>query len=201
MITIALSKGRILKETLPILAKANIIIDKEMLASRRLILDTNQQNIKVIVLRAVDVPLFVKHGAADIGVSGKDVLLEQQLDGIYELLDLKIAKCRLMVAGKSKKDLEKETLKVATKYTRLSYDYFNTQSQQIELIKLYGSIELAPVVGLSDCIVDLVDTGNTLKENGLKPLVHIMDSSSRLIANSAAYVTKNSEIKKLVDQL
>lgn len=201
MIIIALSKGRILVDSLPILAKIGITINDEILSSRRLILDTNQADIKVIILRATDVPVFVQHGAADVGITGKDVLLEQGVQGVYELLDLNIAKCRLMIAAKSKADLDKNTLKVATKYTKLARNYFDSKSQQIELIKLYGAMELAPIVGLSDCIVDLVDTGNTLKANGLEAFDHILDISSRLIVNTASYKTKNTQIKTLVDNI
>ncbi len=201
MITIALSKGRILKDALPILSSVGITLSDEMLNNRRLILDSSRKDIKIIVLRATDVPVFVKHGAADLGIAGKDVLLEQNTGGTYELLDLNIAKCRLMVAAQSKEILQQNTLKVATKYTKLTTDYFNAKSQQIELIKLYGAMELAPIVNLSHCIVDLVDTGNTLKANGLYAYDHILDISSRLIVNSASYKSKNQAIKKIVSAI
>ena len=201
MITIALSKGRILKETLPILKKVGISISDDMLNSRQLILDSNHKDIKIIVLRATDVPIFIKHGAADLGVAGKDVLLEQNIQDIYELLDLNIAKCRLMVAAQSEQKLKQNTLKVATKYAKLTTEFFNARSQQIELIKLYGAMELAPMVNLSHCIVDLVDTGNTLKANGLKEFDHILDISARLIVNSAVYKTKNSQLTRLVNRI
>ena len=167
MLTIALSKGRILDQTLPLLEKAGISIPKSELESRKLILDTNIADIKVIVLRASDVPVFVQHGAADFGIEGKDVLIEHGADGVFELLDLEISKCRLMVAAEKSKNLNKSTLKVATKYVKSAKEYFYQQGKQIEVIKLYGAMELAPIVGLSDCIVDLVDTGNTLKANNL----------------------------------
>jgi len=194
MLTIALSKGRILDQTLPLLEKAGLSVSKKELKSRKLILDTNLENVKVIVIRAIDVPVFVQHGAADIGIAGKDVLLEHGADGIFELLDLEISKCRLMVASKENQNLNKSTLKVATKYVKSAKEYFFSKGQQVEVIKLSGAIELAPIVGLSDCIVDLVDTGNTLKANNLVPLDLIHDISSRLIVNSAAFNTKHSQI-------
>ncbi|MBT3195220.1 MAG: ATP phosphoribosyltransferase, partial [Candidatus Ruthia sp.] len=167
MLTIALSKGRILEQTLPLLKKAGLEIADEELSSRKLILDTNLIDVKVIVIRATDVPVFVQHGAADMGIAGKDVLLEHGANGLFELLDLGIAKCKLMVAASDEKKLEQNTLKIATKYVNSAKRYFEAKGQQIEIIKLYGAMELAPVVGLAHCIVDLVDTGNTLKANGL----------------------------------
>ena len=194
MLTIALSKGRILDQTLPLLEKAGISVPKSELESRKLILDTNFDDIKVIVLRASDVPVFVQHGAADFGIAGKDVLMEHGADGVFELLDLGISKCRLMIASKKDKNLNKSTLKIATKYVRSTKEYFYKQGKQIEVIKLSGAIELAPIVGLSDCIVDLVDTGNTSKANNLVQLELIPEISSRLIVNSAAFNTKHGEI-------
>lgn len=201
MLTIALSKGRILKETLPLLQKAGLEISENELNSRKLILDTNLDDVKVIVIRATDVPVFVQHGAADIGIAGKDVILEHGANGLFELLDLGIAKCQLMVAAKSEKNLERNTLRIATKYVNSAKHYFEKKNQQIEVIKLYGAMELAPVVGLADCIVDLVDTGNTLKANGLKPLEHIEDISSRLVVNSASFKTKNAQVKEWVSKI
>ncbi len=198
MLTIALSKGRILEQTLPLLKKAGLEIADEELNSRKLILDTNLTDVKVIVIRATDVPVFVQHGAADIGIAGKDVLLEHGAQGVFELLDLGIAKCRLMVAASSAEQLNKNTLKVATKYVNSAKQYFQQQGQSCEIIKLYGAMELAPMVGLAHCIVDLVDTGNTLKANGLIPLDHITDISSRLVVNAAAFKTKNTQIKSWV---
>jgi ATP phosphoribosyltransferase len=198
MLTIALSKGRILEKTLPLLEKAGLKITDKELNSRKLILDTNLDDVKVIVVRAIDVPVFVQHGAADIGIAGKDALLEQGANGLFELLDLGIAKCTLMVAASHKDKLEQDTLKIATKYVHSARHYFEAKSQQIEIIKLYGAMELAPVVGLSHCIVDLVDTGNTLKANGLLPLEHIVDISSRLVVNIASFKTKNTQIKSWV---
>ena len=201
MLTIALSKGRILDQTLPLLKKAGIIVPKSELSSRKLILETNSDNIKVIVLRASDVPVFVQHGAADFGIAGKDVLLEHGADGVFELLDLGISKCRLMVASKEGEDLNKSTLKVATKYVKSAKEYFYQQGRQIEVIKLYGAMELAPIVGLSDCIVDLVDTGNTLKANDLVPVELIHEISSRLIVNSAAFNIKHKEINDWIKRI
>ena len=201
MLTIALSKGRILDQTLPLLEKAGISIAKSELESRKLILDTNLSDVKVIVIRASDVPVFVQHGAADIGIAGKDVLLEHGANGIFELLDLGISKCRLMVASKKDQDLNKSTLKVATKYVKSAKEYFYKQGKQVEVIKLYGAMELAPIVGLSDCIVDLVDTGNTLKANNLVPLELIQEISSRLIVNSAAFNTKHKDIKQWIQKI
>ncbi|MEO1898551.1 MAG: ATP phosphoribosyltransferase [Methylococcales bacterium] len=198
MLTIALSKGRILEQTLPLLKKAGLEIADEELNSRKLILDTNLDDVKVIVIRATDVPVFVQHGAADMGIAGKDVLLEHGANGLFELLDLGIAKCKLMVAASDEKKLEQNTLKIATKYVNSAKRYFEAKGQQIEIIKLYGAMELAPVVGLAHCIVDLVDTGNTLKANGLVPLEHIEDISSRLVVNAASFKTKNTQIKTWV---
>ena len=201
MLTIALSKGRILDQTLPLLEKAGLSISKRELESRKLILDTNLDGVKVIVIRASDVPVFVQHGAADLGIAGKDVLLEHGADGVFELLDLGISKCRLMVASKENQNLNKSTLKVATKYVKSAKEYFFSKGQQVEVIKLSGAMELAPIVGLSDCIVDLVDTGNTLKANNLVPLDLIHDISSRLIVNSAAFNTKHSRINDWIKNI
>jgi len=201
MLTIALSKGRILDQTLPLLEKAGLSISKRELESRKLILDTNLDGVKVIVIRASDVPVFVQHGAADLGIAGKDVLLEHGADGVFELLDLGISKCRLMVASQENQNLNKSTLKVATKYVKSAKEFFFSKGQQVEVIKLSGAMELAPIVGLSDCIVDLVDTGNTLKANNLVPLDLIHDISSRLIVNSAAFNTKHSQINDWVKSI
>jgi len=201
MLTIALSKGRILDQTLPLLQRAGLSVSKRELKSRKLILDTNLKDVKIIVIRAGDVPMFVQHGAADLGIAGKDVLLEHGSDGIFELLDLGISKCRLMVASKENQNLNKSTLKVATKYIKSAKEYFFSKGQQVEVIKLSGALELAPIVGLSDCIVDLVDTGDTLKANNLVPIDLIHDISSRLIVNSAAFNTKHSQISDWVKNI
>ena len=201
MLTIALSKGRILDQTLPLLEKAGLSVSTKELKSRKLILDTNLEDVKVIVIRASDVPVFVQHGAADLGIAGKDVLLEHGADGVFELLDLGISKCRLMVASRENQNLNKSTLKVATKYVKSAKKYFFSKGQQVEVIKLSGAMELAPIVGLSDCIVDLVDTGNTLKANNLVPLDLIHNISSRLIVNSAAFNTKHSQINDWIKNI
>ena len=201
MLTIALSKGRILDQTLPLLEKAGLSVSKKELKSRKLILDTNLEDVKVVVIRASDVPVFVQHGAADLGIAGKDVLLEHGADGVFELLDLGISKCRLMVASKENQNLNNSTLKVATKYVKSAKKYFFSKGQQVEVIKLSGAMELAPIVGLSDCIVDLVDTGNTLKANNLVPLDLIHNISSRLIVNSAAFNTKYSQINDWIKSI
>lgn len=201
---IALSKGRIYKETLPLLAQAGIEPTDDPETSRKLIIDTNQENTKLLILRAADVPTYVQYGAADVGVAGKDVLLEHGGDGLYEPVDLKIAKCKLMVAGKV--DLKDENasgrrLRVATKYINSARKFYASKGQQVELIKLYGSMELAPVVGLADRIVDVVDTGGTLKANGLKPMEHIADISSRLIVNRASMKMKHERITGFIDDV
>lgn len=200
-ITIALSKGRIFKETLPLLAHAGIEAVDDPETSRKLILDTNHDLIKLVIIRATDVPTYVQWGAADIGVAGKDVLVEHGGEGIYEPLDLKIANCRMMVAGKPGSSLEGDRLRIATKYVNSAKQHFASKGQQVDIIKLYGSMELAPIVGLSDLIVDLVESGNTLKANGLVPLEHISDISSRLIVNRASWKTKHATIKSLIDIL
>lgn len=200
-LTIALSKGRIFKETLPLLAHAGIEAIDDPETSRKLILDTNHPNIKLVVIRATDVPTFVEYGAADLGVAGKDVLMEYGGQGLYEPLDLQIARCRMMVAGPIGAPPAGGRIRVATKYVESTRRYFAVQGDQVEIIKLYGSMELAPLVGLADRIVDLVDTGNTLKANGLEPLEHIADISSRLIVNKAAMKMKHARVKKLIDKL
>ncbi len=200
-VTIALSKGRIYKETLPLLAAADIVPVDDPENSRKLILDTNHDEVKLLIIRATDVPTYVQFGAADLGVAGKDVLMEHGGDGLYEPLDLKIARCRLMTAGLVEPLPRRERLRVATKFTRVAQQYFESRGEQIELIKLYGSMELAPIVGLADLIVDVVDTGNTLKANGLKPVDHIADISSRLIVNRAAMKMKHPRITRIIEQI
>ncbi len=200
-LTIALAKGRILGETLPLLARAGILPQDDLSTSRKLVFATNHDSIKLVLIRSVDVPTYVQYGAADLGVAGKDVLLEHGGDGLYERLDLKISCCRLVTAGFVDRPLPRAGLKVATKYPRITRKFFLEQGRQVELIKLYGSMELAPVVGLADIIVDLIDSGDTLKANGLEPLEHIMDISSRLIVNRASLKMKNQAIKILVDRI
>ena len=198
-LTIALAKGRILDETLPLLARAGIKPTDDLSSSRKLVFATNHDNIKLVLIRSADVPTYVQYGAADLGVAGKDVLAEHGGEGLYERVDLKIACCKMMTAGFAGKPLPRTRLKVATKYPRITRQFFLEQGRQVELIKLYGSMELAPVVGLADIIVDLVDSGNTLRANGLIPLEHIMDISSRLIVNRASLKMKNQPIKDLVE--
>jgi ATP phosphoribosyltransferase len=198
-LTIALAKGRILGETLPLLARAGIVPADDLSSSRKLVFATNHDNIKLVLIRSADVPTYVQYGAADLGVAGKDVLAEHGGEGLYERVDLKIACCKMMTAGFADKPLPRTRLKVATKYPRITREFFLNQGRQVELIKLYGSMELAPVVGLADIIVDLVATGSTLRANGLTPLEHIMDISSRLIVNRASLKMKNQPIKNLVE--
>mgnify|MGYP003606015781 FL=1 len=259
-LTIALSKGRIFKETLPLLAHAGIAALEDPETSRKLILATTQPNIKLIIVRASDVPTYVQYGAADLGVAGKDVLLEHGGEGLYEPLDLGIARCRLMVAGipqqvtedtpggsappvfsgaegtsdhsgaagarrggdfspdqapatlppsplagegrgEGDQGLGHARLRIATKYVRCAERHFAAKGQQVEVIKLYGSMELAPLVGLADRIVDLVESGNTLKANGLVPLEHIVDISSRLVVNKAAWKMKHASVMALLTAL
>lgn len=200
-LTIALSKGRIFEETLPLLAAAGVKPIDDPETSRKLILDTNQADVKLVIIRAADVPTYVGYGAADMGVAGKDVLLEHGGEGLYEPLDLKIARCRLMVAGPDGRQNGQGRLRIATKYVNSTRRYYAERQEQVEIIKLYGSMELAPLVGLADRIVDVVDTGNTLKANGLAPLEHIADISSRLVVNKASMKMKHARITEFVAQL
>lgn len=200
-LTIALSKGRIFKETLPLLAHAGVEPVDDPEASRKLILDTNQSAVKLVIIRASDVPTYVQYGAADLGVAGKDVLLEHGGAGLYEPLDLRIACCRLMVAGHEPWSEKAQRLRIATKYVNSTRRYFAGQGMQVEIIKLYGSMELAPLVGLSDLIVDVVDTGNTLKANGLRPLEKITDISSRLVVNKASMKRKHARVQSFIDRI
>jgi len=198
-LTIALSKGRIFKETLPLLKHAGIEPLDDPETSRKLILDTSRDDVKLVIIRTTDVPTYVQYGAADLGVAGKDVLLEHGGEGLYEPLDLKIARCRMMTAGPKNAQPLNGRLRIATKYVNCARRYFAEQGQQVEIIKLYGSMELAPLVGLADRIVDLVDTGNTLKANGLEPLEHMADISSRLIVNKASMKMKHDKVKAFID--
>ena len=200
-ITIAVSKGRILAEFLPLLARADIRPLDDPDTTRKLIFETNHPGVRLIVIRAADVPTYVLNGGADLGIAGKDVLMECDSDNLYEPLDLDIARCRLMLAGPQGATEMAGRLRVATKYVTTTRNYFAERGQQVEIIKLYGSMELAPVLGLSDLIVDLVNTGNTLKENGLVPLEKIADISSRLIVNKAAMKMKREMIQPLVTHL
>lgn len=206
-LTIALSKGRIYQDTLPLLRHAGIEPIDDPETSRKLILDTNQKHIKLVIVRATDVPTYVQYGGADLGVAGKDILMEHGGADLYEPLDLKIARCRLMTAAKQGFALGEQQsrlgkrLRVATKYVNSTRDWFARTGTQVEIVKLYGSMELAPLVGLADCIVDVVDTGNTLKANGLVPLDVIAHISSRLIVNKASMKMKHTVVKELIDRL
>jgi ATP phosphoribosyltransferase len=201
VLTIALAKGRILDETLPLLARAGIEPVDDLQRSRKLVFATNHADINLVLIRSADVPTYVQYGAADLGIAGKDVLAEHGGAGLYERVDLKIAPCKMMTAGFADRPLPRTRLKVATKYPGITRRFFLEQGRQVELIKLYGSMELAPVVGLSDIIVDLVDTGNTLKANGLTPFATIMHISSRLIVNRAALKMKNRAVRELVERI
>ncbi len=202
ILTIAVSKGRILQESLPLLAQAGIVPVEDPDRSRRLILPTGRAGVRLVIIRATDVPTYVQYGAADLGITGKDVILEHGGAGLYEPLDLGIARCRMMVAGLP--DAAREPgirLRVATKYVASTRRHFAAQGRQVEIIKLYGSMELAPLVGLAHCIVDLVDTGGTLKANGLVPLELVAEISSRVIVNKAAMKMKHDRVKALLREL
>lgn len=200
-LVIALTKGRILDEVLPLFAQANIVPAEDISQSRKLIFDTNIDNVKLMVIRGSDVPTYVEFGSADMGVVGKDLILEYGSEGFYEPLDLKIAKCRLMTAQPLNAVVGEGRLKVATKFTNIAKRYFAEQGQQIELIKLNGALELAPVMGLADAIVDIVDTGNTLRANGLEPRELIANVSSRVIVNKASMKIKNGIIREILGKL
>ena len=203
-ITIALSKGRIFEETVPLLKAAGIVAAEDPDVSRKLILNTNRADVRLIIVRASDVPTYVQYGAADLGIAGKDVLYEHGGVGLYQPLDLGIARCRMMVAVAEGFDyaraLRREVrLRVATKYTRMAREHFAAKGMHDDLIKLYGSMELAPLVGLADAIVDLVSSGNTLKANCLVAVEEVMQISSRLIVNQAALKLKREKIQALMD--
>lgn len=200
-ITIALTKGRILKETLPLLKKIGLEPVDDVFTSRKLLFATNQENIRILILRGSDVPTYVQFGKADIGIAGKDGLLEHQGDGYYEPLDLGIARCKLMTAAPVGYQPTDGKLRVATKYTKVAREYYAQQGRQIDLIKLYGAMELAPIMDLADEIVDIVDTGNTLKANGLEAREMITEISSRVIVNKASMKTKFPEIKDILSAL
>ena len=200
-VIIALTKGRILKETLPLLAAAGIEPAEDISKSRKLIFDTNQADIRLLVIRGSDVPTYVQHGAADMGVSGKDMLLEAGGADLYEPLDLNIAKCRLMTAGLVGKALPQGRVRIATKFTNIAKRYCAEKGIQADIIKLYGAMELAPIMDLADLIVDIVDTGNTLKANGMEPQDLIAHISSRLVVNRAAMKRKHQRIQQIIDQL
>lgn len=201
MLTIAISKGRIYRETLPLLAAVGVSPEDDPERSRKLVLGTNRDDTRLVILRAQDVPTYVEHGAADLGVAGKDVLLEHGGEGLYEPLDLGIARCRMVVAvPRSRAELPRRP-RVATKYVATARRFFADRGVQVEIIKLYGSMELAPLVGLADCIVDLVDTGNTLAANGLVAVEDICAISSRLVANRASMKMKHTEMQAFIERM
>jgi ATP phosphoribosyltransferase len=204
MITIALSKGRIFEETLPLLEAAGVIPLEAPESSRKLILSTNRADVRLIIVRASDVPTYVQYGAADMGVAGKDVLNEHGGSGLYQPLDLNIAKCRMMVAVRDDFDYaaavrQGARLRVATKYLQTAREHFAGKGVHVDLIKLYGSMELAPLVGLSDAIVDVVSSGNTLKANHLRAVEEIAQISSRLVVNQASLKLKRTTIQPMLD--
>ena len=203
-LTIALSKGRIFDDTVPLLAAAGIIPAENPETSRKLILDTNHDAVKLVVVRASDVPTYVQYGAADLGIAGLDVLIEHGGTGLYQPLDLNIARCRMMVAVRQGYDYHAAVtqgarLKIATKYTKIAREHFAEKGVHVDIIKLYGSMELAPLVGLADAIVDVVSTGSTLKANNLVAVEHILDISSRLVVNQAALKLKHQHIQPLLN--
>ena len=203
-ITIALSKGRIFEETLPLLAAAGIVPSENPETSRKLIIDTNRSDVRVVIVRASDTPTYVQYGAADLGIAGKDVLLEHGGLGLYQPLDLKIARCRMCVAAPLGFDYTQAVqrgarLSVATKYINTAREHFAANGVHVDLIKLYGSMELAPLVGLADAIVDLVSSGSTLKVNNLAVVEEIMNISARLIVNQAALKMKRELLQPLID--
>lgn len=204
MITLALSKGRIFEETLPLLEKAGIVPSEDPEKSRKLIIGTNRADVQIIIVRATDVPTYVQHGAADLGVAGKDVLIEHSGVGLYQPLDLAIAKCRLCVAAPEGFDYASAVkqgarLRIATKYVNSAREHFANRGVHVDLIKLYGSMELAPLVGLADAIVDLVSTGSTLRANKLVEVEEICEISSRLVVNQAALKIKYEALQPILD--
>lgn len=203
-LTLALSKGRIFEETLPLLEAAGIKVTEDPETSRKLILQTNDANVRVIIVRASDVPTYVQYGAADFGVAGKDVLLEHGGEGLYQPIDLNIAKCRMSVAVKDGFDYASAVrqgarLRVVTKYVQTAREHFAAKGVHVDLIKLYGSMELGPLVGLADAIVDLVSTGSTLRANHLVEVEHIMEISSRLVVNQAALKLKGERLRPILE--
>lgn len=202
MLTLALSKGRIYDEAVELLSRIGVEPTVDPGKSRKLILPSNREGLQFLIIRASDVPTYVEYGAADLGIAGKDVLAEYETEGLYEPLDLGIASCRLMTAGRKGLTFRAgERPRVATKYVKTAHRFFANRGIQAEIIKLYGSMELAPLVGLADCIVDVVDTGKTLQANGLEPLELIMEVSSRLIVNKAAMKMKHAEVSGFIDEI
>ena len=206
MITLALSKGRIFEETLPLLAAAGIEVTEDPEKSRKLILPTNRADVQVVMVRATDVPTYVQYGGADLGVAGKDILIEHGGEGLYQPIDLKIARCRMSVATRVDFDYDSAVkkgsrIRVATKYTTIARQHFADKGVHVDLIKLYGSMELAPLTGLADAIVDLVSTGSTLKANHLREVEPFMEISSRLVVNQAALKLKRERLRPLIDAI
>ncbi len=204
MITIALSKGRIFEESIPLLAAAGITALEDPESSRKLILPTNREDVRLIIVRASDVPTYVQYGAADLGIAGKDVLYEHGGAGLYQPLDLKIARCKMMVAVREDFDYfgsirRGARLKVVTKYVKTAREHFADKGMHVDLIKLYGSMELGPLVGLADAIVDLVSTGNTLRANNLKAVEEVAEISSRLVVNQASFKLKRELLQPVMD--
>ncbi len=200
-LTMALTKGRILKETLPLLAEAGIVPLEDIGSSRKLIFATTHPGVQLVVIRGTDVPTYVRHGAADMGVVGKDILLEHGAEGLYEPLDLNIARCRLMTAAPLGWQPSGSRVRVATKFANIARRFFASQGVQASVIKLYGAMELAPMMDLADIIVDIVDTGNTLRANGMEPLQEIATVSSRLVVNKAAMRAHHSTVQEVLERL
>lgn len=200
---IAVSKGRIMREALEIFARADIVPKEDPAESRQLILPCTEPDLELVVLRAADVPTYVALGAAELGVTGRDVLMENQVPGLYEPLDLGIARCRMVVAGPKGGEacLERPRVRVATKYVRLAREFFAARGRQAVTIKLYGSMELAPLAGLSDCIVDLVETGRTLAANGLEPYATLAEISARVVVNKGAWKMRHDRIMPILGRL
>ncbi len=200
-LVIALTKGRVLTDELGMLARIGIEPLEDPQSSRKLVFETNRPDVRVMVLRGMDVATYVDHGIADIGMSGKDVLLEHDGVGIYEPLDLQLGRCSIMEAGLKDEPSLPSRLRIATKFTNTAKRFYAGQGIQVDIIKLYGAMELAPVTGLAHRIVDIVETGNTLKANGLVPMQHIVDISTRLIVNQSAFKTKHQPIREIIDEL
>jgi ATP phosphoribosyltransferase len=200
-LTIALTKGRILQETLPLLARAGIGPDEDPNASRKLVFDTAHPDVRLVVLRGTDVPTYVRHGAAAMGVVGKDILMEYGAEGLYEPLDLKISRCRLVTAARVGWKSGGGRIRVATKFVNIAREHFARRGVQVDIIRLYGALELAPIMDLADLIVDIVDTGNTLRANGMEPLEEIAPVSSRLVVNKAALRSRYGAITGIIEAL
>jgi len=200
-LVIALTKGRILEEVLPLLEKAGIIPAEDINNSRKLIFESNLPDVQIMVIRGSDVPTYVELGSADVGITGKDILMENGSDGFYEPLDLKLATCRMMTAAPVNQAETPKRLRVASKFVNIAKNYFSEHGRQVDIIKLNGALELAPIMGLADCIVDIVDTGKTLKANGLEPKEHIEDISTRVIVNKASMKIKHNRVQSLLERL